>query len=79
MTFPADRRIRTRFGVHDVDVQLREDGQVVARLAQPDEHPRLSAVVSAFGEDEDQAVERLTSAIERFGADPPAQPRPPVR
>lgn len=78
MTFPADRRLRTRFGLLDVALRTRADGTVVATLAQPEQHPRLSAVTAAFGEDEEQAVERLAEALERFGSDAPAEPRPPA-
>lgn len=78
MTFPGDRRISTRFGLVDVELEVHNGG-VYARLARPQDWPRLSAVRGAIGADEDEACARLRSAIERFGADVPAPPRRPVR
>lgn len=77
MTFPSDRRIETRFGLVDVALE-QHDGGVYARLARPQDWPRLSAIRGAIGADEDEACERLRSAIERFGADAPAPPRGPA-
>ena len=74
MTFPGDRRVQTRFGLVDVELE-QHPGGVYARLARPQDWPRLSAVRSAIGADEDGACERLRSAIERFCADEPTPPR----
>lgn len=78
MTFPSDHRVQTRLGLVDVALEQHEHG-VYARLARPEEWPRLSAVRGAIGVDEDEACERLRSAIERFGADKPTPPRRPQR
>ena len=67
MTFPADRRISTRFGDLDVVVEHHPTG-VTARLARPEDWPRLSAVTGAIGQDEGEAVERLRAGIEQFGS-----------
>lgn len=73
---PVDRIVHTRFG----PVPLVVDGageQWRARLAEPDQWPRLAAVKGAVGETAEEAVERLVAALERFGSDP-APPPPPV-
>ncbi|MCU1592156.1 MAG: hypothetical protein JWP11_3412 [Frankiales bacterium] len=75
MSFLGDRRIATRFGLVDLEVRVASDGRAVAKVARPEEHPRLSAVTAAFGVDEDEAVVRMAEAIDRWGCDPPAEPR----
>ncbi len=61
MTFPADRRIATRFGLVDVAVQLRPDGRCLARLA--GDYPELEHLGGAIGGTEDEAVARLAAMV----------------
>jgi hypothetical protein len=68
----GDRRISTRFGLLDVDVRVGPQGSVRATLSK-------TAVTGAIATDEDEVVERLRAAIERWGSDPAATLRGPVR
>lgn len=77
VTLPSDRRVSIRFGLVDVALEVHDRG-CFARLAHPEDWPRLSAVRGAIGVDEDEACERLRSAIERFGADEATPPRPSI-
>lgn len=69
---PAAPSIVTRFGVLEV-VLAHSDQGVSARLARP--HPRLTAIAGAVGQYEDEALERLRDAVERFGSGWPRPPR----
>ncbi|HEU0102623.1 MAG TPA: hypothetical protein VFR07_09920 [Mycobacteriales bacterium] len=56
----AARRITTEHGV--LVVEVRPIG-VVARVARPEEHPDLSVMTAAAGQDEDEAVGRLRAVL----------------